>query len=56
MSKQVLNWHRVADLDDLPSDRVKTVMAGVHSINEIFNLAIHADGDCFVHVFQARVI
>ena len=32
MSKQELDWHRVADLDELPSGRVKTVTAGVHSM------------------------
>ena len=32
MSEQELNWHRVADLDELPSGRVKTVTAGVHSM------------------------
>ena len=32
MSDQDLNWHRVADLDELPSGRVKTVTAGVHSM------------------------
>jgi len=32
MSEQELNWHRVADLDELPTGRVKTVTAGVHSM------------------------
>ena len=32
MSEQELNWHRVADLDELPAGRVKTVTAGVHSM------------------------
>ncbi len=32
MSAQELNWHRVANLDELPSGRVKTVTAGVHSM------------------------
>ncbi len=32
MSEQELNWLRVADLDELPSGRVKTVTAGVHSM------------------------
>lgn len=32
MSEQELNWHRVADIDELPSGRVKTVTAGVHSM------------------------
>ncbi len=32
MGEQQLNWHRVAGLDELPSGRVKTVTAGVHSM------------------------
>ena len=32
MSEQELIWHRVADLDELPPGRVKTVTAGVHSM------------------------
>lgn len=32
MSEQELNWHHVADLDELPPGRVKTVTAGVHSM------------------------
>ncbi len=32
MTNQDLNWHRVADLDEVPSGRVKTVTAGVHSM------------------------
>jgi len=32
MGGQEVNWHRVADLDELPSGRVKTVTAGVHSM------------------------
>ncbi|MDJ0700527.1 MAG: thiamine pyrophosphate-binding protein [Woeseiaceae bacterium] len=32
MSEQELTWHRVADIDELPSGRVKTVTAGVHSM------------------------
>ena len=32
MSEQELQWHRVADLDELPAGRVKTVTAGVHSM------------------------
>ena len=32
MSEQELNWQRVADLDELPPGRVKTVTAGVHSM------------------------
>ncbi len=27
-----LEWHRVADIDELPDGRVKTVTAGVHSM------------------------
>ncbi len=29
---ETLEWHRVADLDELPAGRVKTVTAGVHSM------------------------
>jgi len=32
MSEQTLNWFRIAGLDELPSGRVKTVTAGVHSM------------------------
>ena len=32
MSEQELVWHRVADLDELPPGRVKTVTADVHSM------------------------
>ena len=32
MSEQELSWHRVADVDELPPGRVKTVVAGVHSM------------------------
>ena len=32
MSEKELNWHHVADLDELPPGRVKTVTAGVHSM------------------------
>jgi len=32
MSEQELNWQHVADLDELPAGRVKTVTAGVHSM------------------------
>ena len=32
MNEQALDWHRVADLDELPPGRVKTVTAGVHSM------------------------
>lgn len=32
MSEQDLNWHHVADIDELPPGRVKTVTAGVHSM------------------------
>jgi nitrite reductase/ring-hydroxylating ferredoxin subunit len=32
MGERELNWHRVADLDELPPGRVKTVTAGVHSM------------------------
>ena len=32
MSEPELSWHRVADLDELPPGRVKTVTAGVHSM------------------------
>ena len=38
-SKQ-LEWHRVADLDELPEGRVKTVVAGTHSI-----ALTHIDGE-----------
>jgi hypothetical protein len=27
-----LDWHRVADVDELPEGRVKTVTAGTHSM------------------------
>ncbi len=27
-----LNWHRVADVDELPDGRVKTVTADTHSM------------------------
>lgn len=36
----VLSWHRVADLDELPEGRVKTVTAGVHSM-----ALTHIDGE-----------
>jgi thiamine pyrophosphate-dependent acetolactate synthase large subunit-like protein/nitrite reductase/ring-hydroxylating ferredoxin subunit len=39
MSKSKLEWHRVADLDELPEGRVKTVTAGVHSM-----ALTHTDG------------
>ena len=32
MSENELSWHRVADVDELPPGRVKTVVAGVHSM------------------------
>lgn len=32
MSRDDLTWHRVADLDELPEGRVKTVVAGVKTI------------------------
>ena len=32
MSEQELNWQCVADVDELPAGRVKTVTAGVHSM------------------------
>ncbi len=32
MSEQELDWHKVAELDELPEGRVKTVTAGVHSM------------------------
>jgi len=32
MSDKQLEWYRVADLDELPEGRVKTVTAGVHSM------------------------
>ncbi|MDJ0910471.1 MAG: thiamine pyrophosphate-binding protein [Woeseiaceae bacterium] len=32
MSEQKLDWHKVAELDELPEGRVKTVTAGVHSM------------------------
>ena len=35
-----LEWHRVADLDELPEGRVKTVTAGVHSM-----ALTHIDGE-----------
>ena len=35
-----LEWHRVADLDELPEGRVKTVVAGTHSI-----ALTHIDGE-----------
>lgn len=35
-----LEWHRVADLDELPSGRVKTVTAGTHSM-----ALTHIDGE-----------
>jgi pyruvate oxidase len=31
-NNQKLEWHRVADLDELPEGRVKTVSAGIHSM------------------------
>jgi len=30
---QQLEWYRVADVDELPSGRVKTVTAGIHSMS-----------------------
>ena len=35
-----LEWHRVADIDELPEGRVKTVTAGVHSM-----ALTHIDGE-----------
>ena len=35
-----LQWHRVADVDELPAGRVKTVVAGVHSM-----ALTHIDGE-----------
>jgi len=35
-----LDWHRVADVDELPAGRVKTVTAGVHSM-----ALTHIDGE-----------
>ena len=32
MVNKALNWHRVADLDEIPEGRVATVTAGVHSM------------------------
>ena len=32
MAKDTLEWFRVAGLDDLPSGRVKTVTAGLHTL------------------------
>ncbi len=42
MAKQneLLEWHRVADLDELPEGRVKTVVAGTHSM-----ALTHIDGE-----------
>ena len=37
---KTLDWHRVADIDDLPEGRVKTVTAGIHSM-----ALTHIDGE-----------
>src|SRR4051794_31344428 len=39
MATTELHWHRVADLDELPEGRVKTVAAGTHSL-----ALTHVDG------------
>lgn len=39
-NKKQLDWHRVADLDELPEGRVKTVTAGTHSM-----ALTHIDGE-----------
>lgn len=39
---EALEWHRVADLDELPEGRVKTVTAGVHSM-----ALTHIDGEYY---------
>ena len=40
MSNAALEWHRVADVDELPEGRVKTVVAGPHSM-----ALTHIDGE-----------
>jgi nitrite reductase/ring-hydroxylating ferredoxin subunit len=35
-----LKWHRVADIDELPEGRVKTVAAGTHTM-----ALTHIDGE-----------
>src|SRR4051794_35731233 len=40
MATTELHWHRVADLDELPEGRVKTVAAGTHSL-----ALTHVDGE-----------
>jgi pyruvate oxidase len=42
-----LDWHRIADLDELPDGRVKTVTAGVHSM-----ALTHIDGE--YHAMENR--
>jgi len=39
-NQKQLDWHRVADLDELPEGRVKTVTAGTHSM-----ALTHVDGE-----------
>ena len=39
---ETLEWHRVAELDELPEGRVKTVTAGVHSM-----ALTHIDGEYY---------
>ncbi|MGI9288534.1 MAG: Rieske 2Fe-2S domain-containing protein, partial [Pseudomonadales bacterium] len=38
--EKLLDWHRVADADELPEGRVKTVTAGIHSM-----ALTHIDGE-----------
>jgi nitrite reductase/ring-hydroxylating ferredoxin subunit len=35
-----LEWHRIADVDELPEGRVKTVITGTHSM-----ALTHIDGE-----------
>jgi len=39
MENKRLEWHRIADIDELPEGRVKTVTAGIHSM-----APTHVDG------------
>ena len=46
-NNKALDWHRIADIDDLPEGRVKTVTAGIHSM-----ALTHIDGE--YHAMENR--
>jgi len=47
MADKNIEWHRIADIDELPEGRVKTVTAGVHSM-----ALTHVDGE--YHAMENR--